>query len=434
MEIEASPNARLPAELRRFLLVACCATGVAWLIALAGELLRWGYPYNWPLYQNDYFYDFSVYFELFRRLHQTAFFTEPLFPFMYLPPAVVLYRGFYLFGLKFGFALYLIIVYVAIRFGLKPVRRAMLGRGLAARPVDHFLLGLVFTSYPLLFCLQRGNVEVVTASGLALGTWAYCTGRTWCAAVLWGIFGSLKLYPLLLLALFLSARQYGQLLAGCGTAVTTTLMALLYTGPTLRTAIAGTRRGLNSFLHFYILNLDSRLSSFDHSLFGLLKMSLCRYGVQPEMMLEGYFATVGAIMLALYLVRVRKLPFANQLLFLSVASVLIPPVSFDYTLLQLYAPLVVLILVLLDERPPRMTAVFVLLALLFTPTNFLFSRGESRAGQIKAALLIGLLYFAIQRPFGKSSAPEVIRLAQTNAGEVPQIRAARMLNYKDGNC
>ena len=102
--------------------------------------------------------------------------------------------------------------------------------------------------------------------------------------------------------------------------------------------------------------------------------------------------------------------------FLTVACIILPPVSYDYTLLHLYTAWVPLVLLLIEEwreqgRSTRGTAALVLcFALLLAPLNEFILRGESLGGQIKCLALLGLALTILRFPFPASSA-EVTRAA-----------------------
>ena len=394
---------RLPAELRVFCKVTFWAAAAAWLLAFVAGRAGLKYPYDWPIMPVDALHDYSVYFERFKLLHTSAFFTAPGHPFTYLAPTVVLYKILYLFGRWGGFLVYMILTIAAVSFAFVRIRGGMLRRGFSKELAEGLPLLIVIASYPIIFCIQRGNLEMLIAIGLAFGTWAYWRERTWTAAIVWGVFGSVKLYPLVLLAVFLSFRQYRQFFVSMLAAITTTLLSLLYIGPDLRTAWTGISGGLDTFLKLYSLRIDYWIG-FDHSLFALLKLNI--HGVALPLLLRGYMITLAVVMLTLYFLRIRKLPVANQLLIFTVASILLPPTSSDYTLLQLYAPFLILVFVTIDsgQRISGLFAVFALLGLIFTPTNFFFYSGHGASGQIKCVLLVGLMTIALIYPFSPKSA------------------------------
>lgn len=401
----ASDRRGLPHELRVFLTVTLVLTAISGVVVAVARFRGLGYPYSTPLYPGRAIYDFYAFFEAFRLLHSASFFTVPRYPFSYLPNGVPLYRFFYAPGFVRGFLTYIAIILCAGLFALARLYRALRVRGISRAYALGFLAVVFLTSYPAAFCIQRGNLEFILVIFLTLGVWFYCRGDLLACAVLWGVAGSVKLYPLVLLGIFVSARQYRQFFASAGAAIGSTMASLFYIGPTFRGAFNGIRSGLNAFLHLYALRYDPESMGYDHSLFGLLKVCVRPFGCPLEPLLGVYLVTLAAIMLFLYFARVRRLPFSNQLLFLTTASILLPPTSFDYTLLLLYAPFVVLVFVAIDQASSELVPIFALFALLLTPTNFLFWHGVSGTGQIKATLLVVLLFLAAKRPFGGQDWP-----------------------------
>ena len=346
--------------------------------------------------------DLRMYMNRFRDLHHEGFFTDPGLPFVYFAPGVFLYPGFFAFGVRGSVYAYTAVTFAALLFGFLWLRRCLVRVHLSPRSSTAFLLIALVTSYPILFTAERGNLEMMIAIGLAVGTWAFWKGHPWYAAILWGIFGSVKLYPLLLSAIFLSRRQYRQLLLTVATAASMILLSTLYIGPTFSTALEGLRMGTRTFLQLVTLQFYSE--GFDHSFFMLLKLGTLPFHVNRQHLLLGYMTCISLIMLLLFFVRIRKLPRANQLLILSVCSVTLPPTSFDYTLIQLYAPWAVLVLIAVrasaaGTQIPGLRVAFALLALIFTPTNIVFVHGAAYSAQLKSLLLLTLLILALVNPF-----------------------------------
>ena len=282
------------------------------------------------------------------------------------------------------------------------MRHALVEAGLPAPTATGFMVISLVTSYPLLFSFERGNLETVIAIFITLGVWAFCTGRLTLAAVLWGMFGSVKLYPLLLVALFLSRRQYRAFALTLVTAVVTTVASLWYIGPTIRQAQAGIQLGTNGFLQSSTFAVTKALC-WDHSIFAVVKLVAIRWNADYAHLLAPFLMAAGAIMLVLYFVRIRTLPIANQVLILSLCEVLLPPSSYDYTLLQLYGAWGVLVWVAIEaaragRRVRSLGATFVLLALVMTPSNFVAWHGFSYNGQFKCAVLLALLVLAMVVP------------------------------------
>jgi len=390
----------LPKDLRVFCVVSLCATAAAIVASILGAL-ELPYPHNAPFISDrgSAVADYFAYYQRFHHLHSAAFFTYPGYPYTYLATGVPLYGFFYIFG-YFGLIIYFIMAAGILLFAFTRVRAALLRRNVHTFSADGLLAIVFLTSYPMAFCFERANLEFFVAAGIATGNWAYWKQRTWTAAILWGVFGSVKLYPLLLLAIFLSFRQIRQFFVSIAAALSASIIALFYIGPDFHTAIKGIAGSLPAFLSLYTLRIDN-LIGFDHSIFALLKLALLPFKFSMQGMLNIYLITLATTMLTVYVVRIRKLPVANQLLILSICSVLLPPTSFDYSLLQLYAPFIAIVFVVIDssKRLPAMSAAMVLLALMFTPTNFLYSAGDGRSGQIKCVLLIALLVVSLMRRF-----------------------------------
>ena len=417
----------LPRELRLFYGIVISLTALAWITAALSALVGKGYPYTWPLApRGTTLFDYRVYFELFHSFHQAAFFRQDTYPFTYFAPGAVVYRGLYVFGLHGGEAVYFALVIALGLCGCIWFRRALVRAGLARTVATRYVLVSAITSYPILFGAERGNVELLLAGGIALGLAAYCRGRLLLAAVLWGVFGSVKLYPLLLLALFVSHRQYRALLVGGATAVATTLLSLWYIGPTLRVAQAGIQQGTRAFLAMCSLTYAS--FSWDHSLYSIPKLLLYPQGVDRPRLLTIYLLLAGAAMLVVYIVHVRRLPLANQIVILSVCMVLLPPTSYDYTLVQLYGAWAVLSCIAVrgmrrNERMRGLATALILLAIVFTPQN-LIGAGRSYGGPAKSLVLLALLVVATCLPF--TEATSVGEARQANPKEPsPKLSQAK---------
>jgi len=67
--------------------------------------------------------------------------------------------------------------------------------------------------YPFLFVWTTGNIEIVLFLVLGCGTLAFVNEKYWLAAILIGFGASMKLYPFVLLGLFLPVRRYKEMLA-----------------------------------------------------------------------------------------------------------------------------------------------------------------------------------------------------------------------------
>jgi hypothetical protein len=153
-----------------------------------------------------------------------------------------------------------------------------------------------------------------------------------------------------------------------------------------------------------MLHLYPIVSGFDHTLWALLKASLPHLPPTPQLnrLLSLYFAITSISGIALFFVRIVKLPLVNQILCLSIASILFPPVSYDYTLLHLYAPFVLITFVALRQRDKPSHALQVTLALFAFVLSFqqeFILHGERFAGPLKAVALLALFVVSVACPF-----------------------------------
>ncbi len=393
----------LPPALRLFAALSFAISALTWSLALipAGDHAR--YPLLWPFVPFSGFFDFKVFYARFFNLHTARFFDPREFHFSYFPAAVPVYRAFYRFGLPTGLYLYFALDGVLMLAGTLLFGRALVRAGLRRREVALFLAICLLCAYPAMFAAERGNLELLLAIAITAGVWAFCTGRYALAAVLWGVFGAVKLYPLLLAALFLARRGWLRFFAlTLLTAAAATLLSLHYIGPTIATAWAGLHNGTAEFLHDYTLSLTS--TEWDHSAFAAVKRLAISLGRPLAPLLTPYFLLAGGAMLLVYLLRIRRLPLANQILALSISLVLLPPTSFEYTLTQLYGAWGVLVWLATTTKPaqrppPGLTLALGLMAVLFSPARLLLINGVDYAGQLKCAVLLALLVVALRRPW-----------------------------------
>ena len=118
-------------------------------------------------------------------------------------------------------------------------------------------------------------------------------------------------------------------------------------------------------------------------------------------LIRPYTWLVAVTCLILYFGRIWKLPVANQILILSVISVSIPPVSYDYTLLSLYAPLAILCILALrlpDDKQRILIPYFMLYAAILTPQSYIIFHGARFGAQLRVLCLLGLLILALREP------------------------------------
>lgn len=409
-----SPLKRMPRMLLGFLKQSAVWTAFCLVTeAICRFVLHWGFPYDYPAVPLwAIFGDFRWFSQKFAHFHSREFFGGTTL--MYPAPIAVWYEFFFLKPHSLYHALFVTLRFEAfvILTGLAmlvAVRRALIARGLAPRSAELFLGGVFLLSFPFWFEVHQGNMEFAVWVTLAGGVWAFWTGRSWTAAVLFGIAGAMKLFPFVFIGLFIARKQYRECVVSVISAALATLASLWLVCPDIRYSWTQTNAAVAQFRTLYMLQLRPIESGFDHSFFALIKrlMPTLPAPARLDHILTGYMAVVALGGIVLYFTRIRKLPVVNQVLCLTIAAIFLPPVSYDYTLMHLYAPFVLLVFVVLDRArnggkdvPVRgLVAAFALMAFLMSCQEEFIVHGLRIAGQMKAVALLALWGVALVYPF-----------------------------------
>lgn len=401
------PRASLPSVVNGFWIGIVLSTLAGILIcAYYGLVRHMGYPRSWPLFlPAARFSDFTIFQGRFQHFHSMAFYAAPGLPFTYPAPVAMIYEFYYNFTPR-PLAFFLATIMLA---GIIPAAlfgRALIRRGLRPNVAYSFAATLVLTSYPLALMIDRANMEIMVWIVLAIGMWAYATGRLRTAAVFFGVAASLKLFPFVYLALFVPRRQYKMLALGIASFIGTTILSLWILGPTIRVAAKGVADGLLFFKTVYMSQLHVDENGFDHSLFSLIKT--CVLYVRPSFdlrpLLSDYLAFTALAGLLLYFLRIWRLPQVNQVFALAISSILFTAFSGDGTLIHLYIPLAMLVFFAIDQqRLGRKTrglpAAFACLVFLLTPENYILRHGIRYGSQFKSLILLVLFTIVLIYPF-----------------------------------
>jgi hypothetical protein len=107
---------------------------------------------------------------------------------------------------------------------------------------------------------------------------------------------------------------------------------------------------------------------------------------------------------ALYLLRLRRMPLLNQFMAFAVFSVVLPYVSYEYTLVHIYLVFAAFLLFLVQDadialvelKGARLNIVMACFAITFAPLACLAH--ERYQGQIKAIVLVVLLVITLLTP------------------------------------
>ena len=404
---EAGAPVKMPPSLQLFLRVAAALLATAVLTeGVWRYVYHRGAPYDSPLL-HSYFPDLLNLWPRFQHLHTLQFFTDTQDPaFMYPAPVAVCYRAFFAF-VPHELRAFLIFVSLSAVVAASLFGRTLVRRGLSPWATILLLGFALTTSYPLWFEIKQANLEICSWVLLALGLWAFMRGRGYTAAACFGIAGALKITPFLYLGLFLAKRQYRQILFALLSAAAVTVPSLWLVYPHIRDSWRLTNIGVSNFRPVVTLSWElNPYIAFDHSGFGLLKKLVFRHisSHHLSVLLTVYSATAFVLMLLLFVGWIRKLPVVNQVLCLCAATVLLPPTSYDYTLMSLYLPWAALVLFAVQQAKtgrdsPGLAPAMVCFAILFVPETEIIYHYSSVAGQIKALTLVALFFIGLRYRF-----------------------------------
>jgi hypothetical protein len=362
---------------------------------------------------SDNFGDFWHYHKLFALFHTRAFF-ESADRFAYPAPCAVLYAFFYGSGprphLVFDITLALVFL-TSGGFFFRFLQRLGLERVEAAL----ITALLMVTSYPWHTLYDRANMELFVYVFLAAGVWAFLAGRPMLAAALWGCAGALKIYPIALLALFLHRKTFRPLLLGLATFAGVLLISFWFVGPTIAIAAKGTIDGLTGFVGHYAGTARREELNLDHSALGAIKeilsLNMFHLGADWQKVSIAYQTMVFLGAPVLFFSWIRKLPLLNELCLLLIGVVLLPPVSYDYTLVHIYLVLGIVLgayyyAVRRGHTFPGAITYFAAFALLSTPQTWIHLRGLRPNGVIKCLALIVIAALLLRFPLGMGLAVE----------------------------
>ena len=354
------------------------------------------------------FEDILVYKGRFTLYHSAKFFTSRAFSaFAYPAGSAPIYEAFYktsdpvqTYCLLAG-----ILSLIALMAGFVCFQRAKIA--------SLYLPLLIATSFPLVFLIQRANIEIVLWVLVAAGILAYSRGMPFLAAILFGLAATTKLYPIFMLGLFLgpkinrSRHDLPAFATGLLTFLLGMALSLIYAGPTFAIATRGFFTGVSRFQNSYVDVVSRTEIVFDHCFFSPVKYWAYNHHTSPAPYTHLYLLLAGTLALLLFL-RVRCLPFLNRAIFLTVAMVALPPVSFNYTLVHMYLPMLLLVCALATQRTsPTSFAALALLLFVMLPLASLRTVYPLPTGLMQSIALIGLMVLSCLTVWSGTSQMEV---------------------------
>ena len=343
------------------------------------------YPYNTFLFNPaDRFNDFYNIFNATKDLNPFAFSVSVYFPFTYIimhifnaaEPATALT----LFSLIFsGF----LGVFVFMNIP---------GRNFMAKLIPSILLTVL--SYPFLFVLDRGNLEAWIFISIGMFLFYYLKGKDLLAVICLSFAICFKLYPGVLLLLFLVDRKYLMIVyAGLISAGLTVISAAMLEGGMME-SFKGQMTCLKNFSAQYI---SGGTTGLQHSTSLYVPLKLAYYNALTRMSSypADYEKTFNSVyflfalflfaVLAFVVVRYR-LPLWKKVNLLIMTFVLLPQISYDYKLISLFIPVLLFMRSDSTSRYDRFYAIA--FGLLLVPKDYAWIAADMSIATVINPLLI----------------------------------------------
>lgn len=327
---------------RKLRLVVCALAALAAVCvtteAFCSLALHLPFVYTFPLLPK-WGLDFRIWIPKMRLIHTPAFETALGVPYLYPPAAAPIQWIFSVLPWRPTAFFYLAGAAIAIGADVL-FARALQRRGATTVRAFAFSLGMTIFSLPIWFVFRQGNIEMLLFPLIAGAVWAYLEDRLYLSAICIGVAGAAKIYPLILVGLFLSRANWRPVIVTAVVAILATTAGLWLIHPDLRVALAETQRGLTFANDLQFLHQNPVQGGFDHSVLGAAKRVVTHWPApgRARFWVKAYIVSLAALGLSAFLFRLRRTSPLNKVLGLTVAMVTFMPLSYDYTLIHMYVP------------------------------------------------------------------------------------------------
>lgn len=410
-QTDSKPDSKrhLPKPLLWASVTTLVCTLLSWLYALVNAMRGRSYPYNWPyLYlqalpgapHHGLYSDLLLFQTRFHFFHTSQFFNSDLgIVFPYPATTSIAYRCF-LPTFAHPEIAFLVCMSLFIAGAAVICAKRLMANGLSQTAAVSFSILFVLLSEVFEFEARQANAEFFVFVVLSCALFLYVNRRYQSSAVLVGIAISMKIYPFILLGFFFSSKRYKEIATALVTVLVCTLAACWIETGNIALSFNGSAAGLQYFANTYALKIDSAVG-WDHSIFGLLKR-VTRGDVDIPALSRIYMSVAAVGSLVLYFARIRRMPLFNQIACLVVISILIPPVSFEYTLMHLYSVFALFACLMVRRREFAASRAArwmgICFGLLFSVQGYLILQSRVVEGQVKCLVLLVLLGLCLVYP------------------------------------
>jgi hypothetical protein len=341
--------------------------GTGFLIAIIYHLfmryyLKLSYPYDTFLFRpNDNFMDFIWPYRVALDPYLVSRADSHYFPFMY-----AIMRVFRLVNEeKIALVIYLLFFILAFIFLLYKYLF------FKTRKISSLILSVfVLFSYPLIFSVQRANLEFVVFAFVILFLWLYRKNNQFYIFMLACAIAT-KIFPAIFLVLLFWDKRYKEIVITLVISAILTLISLVILPGDLLSNVSHLLINLSLCTKIYSVGNEGLF--FGNSLWGAMKYLIGAFAPQVKieygLLLKPYLIfALGAFTFIFLFISKHKISFESKLLLLICAMDLLPYVSADYKLIYFYIPLLAFIS---KEEPKKYDKLFALfLGLLFVPKNY----------------------------------------------------------------
>lgn len=261
-----------------------------------------------------------------------------VFPCVYFPFAPFAILPFSFENLYIGFIVFSILFIVTFWWFLYCVIKKFKDYSLPEKA--GYVILLTMTSYPLLFVLDRGNIEGLIFIFLCLFVYFYKKNKVLLSIIPLALAICMKLYPAALLILVISDKKYKEAIWCFLITIGITLLSLFLMKGGIFFNLAEFIKDLNYFREMYIIGNEG--ADYGHSLFNVFRQINLYLPVIENLntFILFYLILTFVIfgLITMYVIFIEK-EFWKKITLLVFSMILLPQVSFDYTLIHIYIPL-----------------------------------------------------------------------------------------------
>ena len=261
-------------------------------------------------------------------------------------------------------------------------------------------------SYPVLFALDRGNIDLWVA---LLAVVCVVTLRT--NFQLMGLFAlslaiALKGYSAIFLLLLIGDRKYGSAIFCLCLAILMSGLTLLFMWDGFEKNLSGFQHNLDLYYQYYVLGPWSMFASSDpynairliyiwtynkwhHSTFLGVQLPSPEVANQSILKIYSLFSSSFALIAGLFVMFVRSARW-KKVTAICLIAILFPNVANDYKLCNLLPGLYLLLFETRQTKSERIS--FILFCLLMVPKSYLFIQGKPISMLLNPVLLVALAY------------------------------------------